>query len=135
MEKTVLQTKPKPVVTKTAIKAIAKYLIERITSLGFDIYISFSKVSKSRYLEIMLSKNKKIIVRISDHPADSTRRPLYTFDIYTDVWRPGAVDYRVFLKTFRRIMRNSGNKQKRTKFVLVYEYGEKLTAIKNQKSA
>ena len=135
MEKAEFQTKPKPAKIKTNIKAITSYLIERITSLGFNIYISFSGVSKSRYLEIMLSKNKKIFVRISDHPAESTRRRLYTFDIYTDEWRSGAVNYIVFFDTFRNIVKNPGNKQKRTKFVRIYEYSEKLTAKNNHLSA
>ena len=135
MKKAVLNKRSKSAIIKMDIEMITKYIIERITTLGFDIYISFSEVSKSRYLEIMLSKSKKIIVRISDHPADSTRRPLYTFDIYTGLWRHGAVTYNVFFNTFRYIMKNQENKQNKTKFVRVYEYGGKLTAAKNKQIA
>ena len=135
MKKAVLNKRSKSAMIKMDIEMITKYIIERITTLGFDIYISFSEISKSCYLEIMLSKSKKIIVRISDHPARSTIRWRYTFDIYTHVQRSGAVNYRAFLKTFRRIMRNSNNKQKRTQFMRVYEYGGKLTSVKNQQIA
>ena len=135
MEKAVSTTKPKHTVIKTGIKAITDYLIGRITSLGYDIYISYSGVSRSRYMEIMLSKSKKIFVRISDHPAESTRRRLCTFDIYTDEWRPGSVSYFVFLKTFRTIMRNPENEQNRSKFTRVYDYDKKFDEKNNRFTA
>ena len=135
MEKNASLTKPKPAIIKMGIKDITGYLIKRITSLGFDIYISYSGVSKSRYMEIMLSKSKKIFVRISDHPAESTRRRLCTFDIYTDEWRHGAVSYIVFFKTFRTIIKNPGSDQTRSKFTRVYEYGKKFNTKNNRLSA
>jgi hypothetical protein len=83
---------------KTNIRRITNYLIKAITGMGFDIWISFSKHSKSRYLEVYTGL-RMYIVRISDHPLYIQGR--YDYDIYTNRPRRGAKDYVAFLELFR----------------------------------
>lgn len=135
MEKVMVQKDFRPAIVKTNIESITKSLTRRITALGYDIYISFSGVSKSRYLEIMLTRTSKIFVRISDHAAEKSKRRLCTFDVYTDVKRPGAVDYNLFFKTFRNIVRNPENELKKTRFVRIYKYSDRPAAINSHQCA
>jgi hypothetical protein len=94
----------RPRIMKTNLAKICKHVSDRITELGYNVYISFSNKSKSRYLEVRLSDERKIIARISDHPADKTNRWRYRFDIYTTTWRHGSVDYIEFLDAFKQIV-------------------------------
>jgi hypothetical protein len=52
----------------------------------------------------MLSKEKKIFVRISDHPASQITRWRYKFDIHTEKKRRGSVDYLEFLDALKIIL-------------------------------
>ena len=124
-EKKPCQVKPKQFPLKTEIKTITKILIRRITALGYDIYISYSDVSKSRYLEIMLPEHEKILVRISDHPTDYTKRGMLAFDIYTKKPRSGAVNYLYFFHRFKYIMNNQHRTENRPRFYKVYRYNLK----------
>jgi hypothetical protein len=54
----------------------------------------------------MLGPEKKIIVRISDHPASRTNRWRYKFDIFTEKRRKGSVDYIEFLDALKTIIGN-----------------------------
>jgi hypothetical protein len=101
---TVFQPEPRPRVLKTNIKNIAKYITQRINDLGFDVYISCSSKSKSRYLEFYLRKGYKKIVRISDHPASRDNRWKYAFDIHTTQRRHGSIDYIEFLDALKLII-------------------------------
>ena len=92
---------PRPRLMKTNISKIMKYVSDRIASLGYNVYISFSKKSSSRYLGVRLSKERKIIIRIADHPAE---RRHFKFDIHTSEPRPGSVDYLEFLDIFKQIV-------------------------------
>ena len=83
----------------TGIKRITDHVISKITAQGLDVYVSRSSHSKSRYVEVCLPK-KKIIIRISDHPADRLLRWRYRFDIYTGKPRPGAICYTQFDELF-----------------------------------
>jgi len=98
------QPEKRPRVLKTNIAKITKYVSDRIVALGYDVYISISNKSSSRYLEIKLSNERKIIVRIADHPADKANRWRYKFDIRTLEPRKGSVDYIEFLDAFKQIV-------------------------------
>ena len=101
MYKPVFTPELRPRVLKTNINKITQYVIKRITAIGFDIYFSYSKKSKSRYLEIKLSEERRIIVRISDHPANKANRWQFKFDIHTTTQRYGSLDYIQFLDAFK----------------------------------
>ena len=94
---------PRPKVLKTNIKKITQHVSKRIAAMGYDVYISHSNKSKSRYLEIKLTEVRKIMVRISDHHADKLNRWRYKFDIRVTAARPGSVDYIEFLDAFKQI--------------------------------
>jgi hypothetical protein len=89
---------------KTNIAKITKYVSDRIVQLGYNVYISLSKKSKSRYLEIRLSERCKLIVRVADHPADRENRWRYKFDIRTSDNRSGSIDYIEFIDAFKQIV-------------------------------
>jgi hypothetical protein len=112
--KAVFQPELRPRIMKTNLAKICKHVTDRITELGYNVYISFSNKSKSRYLEVRLSDERKIIARIADHPADKNNRWRYKFDIRTSDMRPGSVDYIEFLDAFKQIVGD-----KRQKVVII----------------
>jgi hypothetical protein len=73
------QPETRPRIIKTNINKITQYVVKRITEIGYNVYISYSSRSCSRYLEIKLSEERKIIVRISDHQADKANRWRFKF--------------------------------------------------------
>jgi len=103
---------PRPRIMKTNINKITQHLLDRITELGFDVYISCSN-SNSRYLEIDLKNGAELVVRVSDHFPLKENREKFKFDIYTDEWRYGAIDYISFIDVFRFIV---GEKKPLKKF-------------------
>lgn len=103
-EKPVFQPEPRPRRLKTNTNKIAQHVAKRITELGFGVYISCSTKSKSRYLEIILSDGRTIIVRISDHPSGKANRWRHRYDIHSAEWRRGSMDYIEFLDTFKQII-------------------------------
>ena len=108
MYKPVFQPEPRPRVLKTNINKITQYLAKWITAYGYGGYISYSDKSRSRYLEIKLSEQRKIVVRISDHPADKVNRWRFKFDVHTSERRRGSLDYIEFIDAFKSIV---GEKQ------------------------
>lgn len=82
---------------KTNIRKITAHVIEAIAGMGLDVWVSFSKYSKSRYLEVWM-QGRQHIIRISDHPLSKGR---FDYDIYTDRPRYGASNYVEFLNMFR----------------------------------
>ena len=98
------QPEPRPRIMKTNIKSITKHVTNRIVEIGFDVSVSCSNKSKSRYLEIHLRPDYKIIVRVSDHPAEHATRWRYKFDIYATIRRRDSVDYIEFLDAFKQIV-------------------------------
>jgi hypothetical protein len=100
----VFQPEPRPRVLKTNINKITKHILQRVTQFGFDVYISYSSKSKSQYLEILLAENRKMIVRVSDHPTGKANRWRYKFDIHTVDRRRSSVDYIEFLDAFKQIV-------------------------------
>ena len=107
MNKPVFTPEPRPRVLKININKITQYVIKRITEYGFNVYISYSERSRSRYLEIKLSEERKIIVRISDHIANRENRGRCSFDIHTSTQRRGSLDYVEFLDAFKQIVGES----------------------------
>jgi len=100
----VFQPEPRPRIMKTNIKNITKHVAARVVEMGFTVFISTSNKSKSRYLEILLTEERRIIVRISDHPSDRASRSRYKFDIHAAAPRRGSVDYIEFLDAFKQIV-------------------------------
>ena len=94
----------RPRTLKTNINKITQHLTKRIAEIGYDVYISYSQKSRSRYLEIILSEKRKVIARISDHPAERANRWRYKFDIFTSARRRGSVDYIEFLDAFKQVV-------------------------------
>jgi hypothetical protein len=97
---------------KTNIGRITKYLTKGITRMGYDIYISFSRHSKSRYLEVHTRK-RVYIIRVSDHPLYLWWR--YDYDIYTERPRRGAKNYMEFLGLFRERVKADNLKDREIK--------------------
>jgi len=97
---------PRPTRIKTNINKITQYVAKRVTALGYNVYVSYSNKSRSRYLEIVLSREEKVIVRISDHVADKKNRWRFRFDIHTTERRRWSVDYIEFLDAFKQIVEN-----------------------------
>lgn len=86
---------------KTSIRRITDYLIGRITEMGLDVIVSFSRYSKSRYLEVNMGRHGYVI-RISDHPLRSGR---FDFDVFTDRPRRGADHYLTFMDRFKKAVK------------------------------
>jgi hypothetical protein len=76
--------------------------------MGFDIYVTYSKHSKSRYFDIPVTEENRIQVRLSDHPTNKQRRYRYNFDIYTIKTREGAMNYLDFLDAFEEMASKRG---------------------------
>jgi hypothetical protein len=76
---------------RSNIKQITRYITDKITGWGFNIYVTLSHTSRSRYLEFYVGKRQSFIIRISDHPAG--RNWKYDFDIYTNQSRRSAINY------------------------------------------
>jgi hypothetical protein len=94
---------------RTNIKRITQYITEKITDMGFDIYVTFSHTSKSRYLEFQVGTWRGFIIRISDHP--SFRQWKYDYDVYTHRPRWGAINYMVLIQLIeRRLFRKKTGK-------------------------
>jgi hypothetical protein len=87
----------------TGVSRITDHIVSKIIALDCNVYVSRSSRSKSRYLEVELNQKKKILVRVSDHPADPIRRRRYRFDIYTGQPRPGAISYQQFDEAIKDI--------------------------------
>jgi hypothetical protein len=100
---------PPPPLLKTNIRKITAHIIGAITGMGLDVWVSFSKHSKSRYLEVW-SRGRLYIIRISDHPLFKGR---FDYDVYTDRRRYGANNYVEFLNLFREQIKadKSGNRR------------------------
>jgi hypothetical protein len=81
---------------RTNIWRIAKAITRKITGWGFDVYISYSGRTKSRYFEFKLRDNRRIKIRLSDHP--SIRWWKYDYDVYTEKTREYAMNYEELLK-------------------------------------
>jgi hypothetical protein len=77
--------------TRTNIRRTARAITQKITGWGFDVYISYSHSTKSRYFKFKLRDRRRIEIRLSDHP--SVRRWKYDYDVYTDQPRQDAIDY------------------------------------------
>jgi hypothetical protein len=81
---------------RTNIKRITRYFTDKITGWGFDVYITMSRSSKSRYLEFNVGRRRGFIIRISDHP--TCRYWKYDYDVYTNRPRRAAVNYVELIK-------------------------------------
>ena len=99
---------PRPRRLKTSINKIAQYIMKRIVEIGYSVFISRSKKSKSLYLDVILSDQRSFIVRVSDHASEKTNRWRHKYDIHTTERRRGSMDYIEFLDTFKQIV---GEKQ------------------------
>ena len=102
-DKTIFQPEQRPRILKTNINKITQHVSKRITEIGYNVYLSYSYKSRSRYLEIRLAEERKVIVRISDHPADKANRWRYKFDVHISERRKGSIDYIEFLDAFKQI--------------------------------
>jgi hypothetical protein len=74
-----------------SLKAVYRILSQKITSWGFNIYVTDSHKTRSRYLDVPLPGGRKIIIRLSDHPSKTQWR--YDYDIYTGEPRRNALNY------------------------------------------
>jgi hypothetical protein len=78
-------------ILRTNIRHITRYVTDKIAGWGFDVYITMSHTSRSRYLEFAAGKRRNYTIRISDHPTG--RHWKFDYDVYTDRPRYGAIDY------------------------------------------
>jgi hypothetical protein len=74
-----------------SLKSIYRILSRKIMSWGFDVYVTDSRITKSRYLDIPLKNGRKIIIRLSDHP--SRKYWKFDYDVYTDEPRRNSLNY------------------------------------------
>jgi hypothetical protein len=74
-----------------SLKAIYRILSRKITSWGFNVYVTDSRRTRSRYLDVPLPGGRKIIIRLSDHPSKTQWR--FDYDVYTDEPRRNALNY------------------------------------------
>jgi hypothetical protein len=102
---------------RTNVKRITKYIIDKITDMGFDVYITFSHTSKSRYLEFHVGNWRSFIIRISDHP--TFRQWKYDYDVFTEKPRRGSVNYLVLIQ----ILEHRLFREKTTKTIKDYKRG------------
>jgi hypothetical protein len=90
---------------RTNIRRITRYITGKITGWGFDVYITLSRTSRSRYLEFTAGKWRSFTIRVSDHPTG--RYWKYDYDVYTDRPRRGAIDYLTLIgRMEKRLFRN-----------------------------
>ena len=72
------------------IRKLQKAVLRRITGWGFNVWVSYSKRTRSRYLEFRIARHE-VRIRLSDH----TSRKIQSFDY--DIWvnspRPNAFSY------------------------------------------
>jgi hypothetical protein len=92
---------PSPQKYHTNIRSITEFLIDNITNMGLDVFVSFSRRSSSRYLEIN-TERKEYIIRIADHPFS---RGHFDFDIFVERPRRGSTHYLVFIDQFTKIVK------------------------------
>jgi hypothetical protein len=85
----------------TNIRSITAFLIDKITNMGLDVVVSFSRRSSSRYLETN-TERKKYIIRIADHPFFDGH---FDFDIFVEKPRRGSRHYSVFIDQFTKIVK------------------------------
>jgi hypothetical protein len=76
---------------RTNIKRITRYITDKITGWGFNVYVTLSRTSRSRYLEFSAEERQSFIIRISDHP--TVWRWKYDYDVYTNRPRRNAINY------------------------------------------
>jgi hypothetical protein len=81
---------------RTNMRRIAQAITQKITGWGFDVYVSYSGRTKSRYFEFRLPEQRRIIIRLSDHT--SRRWWRYDYDVYADERRKWAMNYEELLK-------------------------------------
>lgn len=85
----------------TSIRGVTNQIISQITGMGLDVVVSFSRHSKSRYLEVHTAR-RRYIIRISDHPLKSGK---FDFDVFTDRPRYGADHYSALLDRIRKAVK------------------------------
>jgi len=93
---------------RTNIKRITRYVTDQITGWGFDVYLTISHTTKSRYIEFRMGKHRSFIIRISDHYTN--RRHDYDYDVFTSAPRNGAFNYMDMLSSLKnKVFRESQN--------------------------
>jgi hypothetical protein len=96
---------------RTNIKRITKYITDKITGWGFDVYISPSRTTRSRYLEFSIGNRQSFIIRISDHPTGKYWK--YDYDVYTNQPRRDAINYLTLINIFEQRLFRGKTKQGR----------------------
>jgi hypothetical protein len=96
---------------RTNIKQITRYVTKKITGWGFDVYITLSHTSRSRYLEFTVGKWRSFVIRISDHPTG--RYWKYDYDVYTDRPRYGAINYLALISLIEKRLFKSRERKTR----------------------
>jgi hypothetical protein len=82
------------------LRRATKQLINAISGWGYDVYVSYSGRTKSRYLQFKVSKNEFIKIRLSDHP--SKRQWRYAYDVYTERQRKNALTVKEAIEKLER---------------------------------
>jgi hypothetical protein len=81
--------------TSSHIRWLQKDVISRISEWGFDVWVSYARKTKSRYLEFFVARHK-IRIRLSDHVSYTIRE--FDYDIWVDKPRLGACSYKEWVK-------------------------------------
>jgi len=85
---------------KANIRNITKYLTGQISSMGMNVIVSRSRISKSQYLWVDAGK-RRYTIRISDHALRHGKK--HDFDIYTHTPFEKGMYYMDFIQTFRAL--------------------------------
>jgi len=99
-----------PETTKDNIRNITNYLVRQISGMGMTVIVSFSNVSKSRYLSVDAGM-RRYTIRVSDHALRRNRKK-HDFNVYTHIPYEKAYHYLDFMKIFCEIVDKGHEEQK-----------------------
>jgi hypothetical protein len=92
------------------LKRIYRIVTRKIFTWGYNIYVTDSLQTRSRYLKVL--GKKKIIIRLSDHPS---RKPWgYDFDVYTGNPRRNAITHEQLIEKLEPILKKGRTHKSKT---------------------
>ena len=96
------------------IRALHKAVIKKIMGMGYDVWISYAKKTRSRYYEFFVCGHS-IKIRLSDHESWKARE--FDYDIYVSEPRKNAFGYAEWVKDVEgkiQAIRSQDNERKNT---------------------
>jgi len=108
------------------IRKLQKAVLRRITGWGFNVWVSYSKRTRSRYLEFRIARHE-VRIRLSDHI--SRKIQSFDYDIWVNSPRPNAFSYREWVKDMEGRIKaikwqEDAIKNSQGEFIKIYKNGE-----------